>query len=88
MAWRYQRLRENVDQRPYWQYVAVINSHTRSSHASRHGRVFRYDDAGWDTLFPPNGYNLPLPGTGGAGGRPACTSPHRTGVHRRLSRHG
>lgn len=57
MAGRYQRLRENVDQRPYWQYVAVMDSHTRPSHAALHGRVFRYDDAGWDTLFPPNGYN-------------------------------
>ncbi|MGL9774712.1 MAG: phage head morphogenesis protein [Sodalis sp. (in: enterobacteria)] len=57
MAGRYQRLRENVDQRPYWQYVAVMDSHTRPGHAARHGRVFRYDDAGWDTLFPLNGYN-------------------------------
>lgn len=57
MAGRYQRLRENIDQRPYWQYVAVMDSHTRPSHAALHGRVFRYDDAGWDTLFPPNGYN-------------------------------
>ncbi|WP_158382420.1 phage minor head protein [Candidatus Sodalis pierantonius] len=57
MAGRYQRLRENVDQRPYWQYVAVMDSHTRPSHAALHGRVFRYDDTGWDTLFPPNGYN-------------------------------
>ncbi|MGL9773172.1 MAG: phage head morphogenesis protein [Sodalis sp. (in: enterobacteria)] len=57
MAGRYQRLRENVDQRPYWQYVAVMDSHTRPSHAARHGWGFCYDDAGWDTLFPLNGYN-------------------------------
>ncbi|WP_438805524.1 phage head morphogenesis protein [Sodalis sp. (in: enterobacteria)] len=57
MAGRHQRLRENVSQRPYWQYVAVMDSPTRPSHAALHGWVFRYDDAGWDTLFPPNGYN-------------------------------
>ncbi|MGL9774579.1 MAG: phage head morphogenesis protein [Sodalis sp. (in: enterobacteria)] len=57
MAGRYQRLRENVDQRPYWRYVAVMDSHTRPGHAAGHGRVFRYDNTGWDTLFPLNGYN-------------------------------
>ncbi|WP_438807178.1 phage head morphogenesis protein, partial [Sodalis sp. (in: enterobacteria)] len=78
MAGRYQRLRENVSTSAplYWQYVAVINSHTRSSHASRHGRVFRYDDAGWDTPCFPLTATTCRCRDGGAGGRPACTSPH------------
>lgn len=57
MAARYQAQRENVDERPYWEYVAVMDGRTRASHAAMHGRVFRYDDPIWRTHYAPNGFN-------------------------------
>lgn len=57
MAGRYKAQLENADQRPYWQYVAILDSRTRPRHRSLHGRIFRYDDPAWGVLYPPNGYN-------------------------------
>lgn len=42
--------------RPYWQYVAVQDSHTRPAHRAMDGRVYPADSAVWDTWYPPNGY--------------------------------
>lgn len=57
MAGRYKAQLENADQRPYWQYVAILDSRTRPRHRSLHGRIFRYDDPVWRSIYPPNGYN-------------------------------
>jgi SPP1 gp7 family putative phage head morphogenesis protein len=56
MAGRWKSLRENVDTRPYWEYVAVMDNRTRPAHAALNGRVFRWDDPIWAVIFPPNGY--------------------------------
>lgn len=56
-AARYRQQMENVDSRPYWQYVAVMDERTRHSHAALDNKVFRYDDPIWDTIYPPNGFN-------------------------------
>lgn len=53
-AGRYASQMENADEQPYWQYVAVKDSRTRASHLALHGKVYRYDDPIWDTLYPPN----------------------------------
>jgi SPP1 gp7 family putative phage head morphogenesis protein len=56
MAGRYKQFIENVDSRPNWQYVAVMDSRTRPAHRALNGRVFRYDDKAWGAFWPPNGY--------------------------------
>jgi hypothetical protein len=48
---------ENVKFRPYWQYVAVMDAHTRPAHAAMNGLTFRYDDPFWEHFYPPNGFN-------------------------------
>lgn len=55
-AGRYRTMMENTDDRPWWQYVAVMDSRTRPAHRALHGRIFRYDDPFWATHYPPNGY--------------------------------
>lgn len=57
MAGRYREMMENVRYRPWWQYVAIMDGHTRPSHAALNGRVFRYDDPIWRYYYPPNGFN-------------------------------
>jgi SPP1 gp7 family putative phage head morphogenesis protein len=56
MAGRYKQQMENVDDRPYWQYIAVMDSRTRPAHSALNGKVFRFDDVFWDTHFPPCGF--------------------------------
>lgn len=55
MAGRYQSQIQD-DFRPYWQYVATMDSKTRPSHAALHGTVLRKDDPFWNTNYPPNGW--------------------------------
>lgn len=43
-------------QRPYWQYDAINDAHTRPSHLAMDGKVFPADSPVWDTWFPPNGF--------------------------------
>lgn len=56
MAGRRARQLENVADRPYWMYVAVMDSRTRPHHRALHGRVFRHDDPFCSAFYPPNGY--------------------------------
>lgn len=56
-AGRYQRMMDNIDNRPYWQYSAVGDQRTRPAHLDLNGRIYRYDDPFWSTFYPPNGFN-------------------------------
>lgn len=42
--------------RPYWQYMAIDDSHTRPTHRAMNGKVFPADHEIWDTWYPPNGF--------------------------------
>ena len=53
MAGTYKAFMENADDRPYWQYNAIMDQRTRPGHAALNGKVFRYDDPFWDSFFPP-----------------------------------
>lgn len=42
--------------RPFWQYDAVNDKHTRPSHLAMDEKVFPADHPVWDTWYPPNGF--------------------------------
>ena len=63
MAGRYKAHMENVGDRPWWMYVAIMDSHTRPQHSALNGRTFRYDDPFWQKFYPPNGFNCFPAGT-------------------------
>ena len=56
-AGHYKQQMEVVDERPYWQYVAVMDSRTRPAHAAMNGKVFPADHEFWQKNYPPNGFN-------------------------------
>lgn len=48
---------QDVEDRPYWQYEAVLDQRTRPMHRRLDGRVFRWDDPFWRSFYPPLGFN-------------------------------
>jgi len=52
-AGRWQTQVEGKEERPYLQFVAVLDARTRPSHAALNGKVFPIDDPFWDTFYPP-----------------------------------
>ena len=57
MAGRYADMVEEAEERPFWQYVAILDAKTRPAHRAMNGKIFRYDDPGWKSFYPPCGYN-------------------------------
>jgi len=56
-AARYRQQVGDVASRPFWEYRAVMDAKTRPSHAALNGRVWRFDDPIWQSIYPPNGWN-------------------------------
>lgn len=54
MAGRERGMEEVAKARPYWQYIAVLDSRTRPAHRAMHGKIFRWNDPFWDKFYPPN----------------------------------
>lgn len=57
MAGRWKQFEAQKDRAPLVQYLAVMDSRTRPSHAALHEKVFRIDDPVWNIIAPPNGFN-------------------------------
>lgn len=57
MAGRWKDQIDNADDRPYLQYVAVLDSRTRPQHAALNGKVFPINDPFWDSFYPPLAFN-------------------------------
>lgn len=47
---------ENSDDRPYWWYVAIKDSHTRREHLLLDGTVLPATHPFWQKFYPPNGW--------------------------------
>lgn len=57
MAGRWKAFYDNRKKRPFLQYIAVLDSVTRKSHAALHGKIFPISDPIWNSIYPPNGFN-------------------------------
>lgn len=55
-AGRYAAQMENVEDRPYWTRIAVMDTRTRPAHAALNGLTARYDDPIWQFSYPPDGW--------------------------------
>jgi SPP1 gp7 family putative phage head morphogenesis protein len=56
MAGRREEQLANVDDRPYWQYVAIMDRRGRKEHKALNGLTFPFDDPFWQKFYPPNGW--------------------------------
>jgi SPP1 gp7 family putative phage head morphogenesis protein len=55
-AGRYQEQMANIDNRPYAEYIGILDNRIRPRHRAMSGRIFRLDDPIWSIIWPPNGY--------------------------------
>lgn len=56
-AGHWQGILANAEFAPYLMYNAVDDDRTRPLHRSWDNLILRWDDAWWETHFPPNGWN-------------------------------
>lgn len=56
MGGRYREMMGAVNDFPYWEYIAVMDSRTRPAHSALNGKIVRADDPFWSYAAVPNGY--------------------------------
>lgn len=56
MAARYSQQRELRNERPYWQFVAILDASTTEGCKDLNGQIVHSDDAFWATNYPPRHY--------------------------------
>jgi SPP1 gp7 family putative phage head morphogenesis protein len=57
MAAKWKEAWENRENRPYMEYLAILDDKTRDQHASWHGTILPITSDWWKTHYPLNGYN-------------------------------
>jgi hypothetical protein len=56
-AEHYRKQLEGAELRPIWVYQSQLTGdNRRKEHIALHGKELRFDDAFWDTYYPPNGW--------------------------------
>jgi uncharacterized protein with gpF-like domain len=56
-AEHYRKQLEGAELRPIWVYQSQLTGdNRRQEHIALHDKAFRFDDAFWDTYYPPNGW--------------------------------
>ena len=53
----FNRLKQQADIFPYWEYKTAGDEHVRHSHKPLDGIILPANDPRWKKLFPPNGWN-------------------------------
>lgn len=53
---RYEQMMSVVNERPYWEYSAVMDRRTRPNHAANDGKIYPANSPFWDSWYPPNGF--------------------------------
>lgn len=57
MAARYRQQSALGERKPFWKFVAVMDGSTTQGCRDLDGKVFKFDDAFWNTNYPPRHYN-------------------------------
>lgn len=57
MAGRWKQFYSNKQNRPFIQYIAVMDPSTRKTHADQNKKIYSIDDPIWQKIWPPNGFN-------------------------------
>jgi len=53
---RHKQMKAVADRRPFWEYDAVNDTHTRPSHLAHDGKVYHHEHPFWNAWYPTNGY--------------------------------
>jgi len=53
---RHKQMKAVADRRPYWEYDAVNDTHTRPKHLDQDKKIYRHDHPFWNVWYPLNGF--------------------------------
>ena len=55
-AGRHKQMKAIAERRPYWEYDAVNDTHTRPTHLENDKKIYRHDHPFWNVWYPLNGF--------------------------------